>query len=174
MTPATREIWVNNMQTKQNLRQQLNEHGLRATPQRLIVLQILEEAERHLDAETISQIANIRDPNISLATVYRTLNALKDVDLVSQLYFARDHKREYYEKVDKAEHYHFTCLTCGKVIEMQTKRIKQAKEELTNEYGVSFSHTCMCFEGYCSDCAPKRNDFIHAPALDRLHDHELN
>ncbi|MBW8011200.1 MAG: transcriptional repressor [Chloroflexi bacterium] len=160
------------MQTKQYLRQQLNEHGLRATPQRLIVLQILEQAERHLDAETISQIANIHDPYISLATVYRTLNKLKDVDLVSQLYFARDHKREYYEKVDKAEHYHFTCLTCGKVIEMQTKRINQAKDELAGEHGVAFSHTCMCFEGYCPDCAPKRSDLIHTITSQHTLNHE--
>lgn len=170
--PATRKIWVKNMQTKQYLRRQLNEHGLRATPQRMIVMQILEEAERHLDAETISKIANIHDPNISLATVYRTLNALKEVELVSQLYFARDHKREYYEKVDKAEHYHFTCLSCGTVIEMQTTRINQAKEELAGEHGVAFSHTCMCFEGYCPECAPKRSDLIPNTELDKTYEHE--
>ncbi|MDH5505994.1 MAG: transcriptional repressor [Anaerolineae bacterium] len=144
------------LDTSKAIRQQLNEHGLRATPQRLLVLQILEEAEEHLDAESISQLAHARDPKISLATVYRTLNKLKDVNLVAQRYFARDHKREYYEKVAKKEHYHFTCMSCGEIIELHTPRIRQAKQELSQELGIMFSHACMCFEGYCAQCAQNR------------------
>ena len=88
--------------------------------------------------------------------MYRTLNKLKEVGLVEQRYFARDHKREYYEISRKEEHYHFTCLGCGKVIEVHTPRIAQAREELAAALGLEFTHACICFEGYCPDCAARR------------------
>jgi Fe2+ or Zn2+ uptake regulation protein len=122
----------------------------------MLVLQILEEAEEHLDAEAIYARARERDPNVSLATVYRTLSKLKEMGLVEQRYFARDHKREYYEATGKREHYHFTCLGCGKVIEVHTPRIAQARQELSEELGLVFTHACICFEGYCATCAAER------------------
>lgn len=134
-------------------RQRLGAEGVRITSQRLSVLQILEEAGEHLDAEAINTLARERGLRLSLATIYRTLNVLKELDLVEQRYFARDHKREYYEPADAPEHYHFTCLGCGRVVEVRTPRIRQAKEELSRESALVFTHTCVCFEGYCGDCA---------------------
>ncbi len=144
--------------TRQHIRRQLAQAGLRATPQRLLVLEILREADEHLDAEAIYERARRRDPRISLATVYRTLAKLKEVGLVEQRYFARDHKREYYEATGKAEHYHFTCLGCGKVIEVETPRIAQARAELSEALGLEFTHACICFEGYCAECAAQRRE----------------
>ncbi len=137
-------------------RARLKDEGLRVTPQRLLVLQVLQEAEEHLDAEAIHARAREHDPNVSLATVYRTLNKLKEMGLVEQRYFARDHKREYYEATGKEEHYHFTCLGCGEVIEVRTPRIAQARRELSEKLGLVFSHACICFEGYCPSCAAER------------------
>lgn len=140
------------------IRKQLAELGLRATPQRLLVLAILEDANEHLDAEGIFEEARKRDPRISLATVYRTLSKLKEVGMVEQRYFARDHKREYYETARKEEHYHFTCLGCGKVMELHTPRIAQARQELSEELGIEFTHACICFEGFCPECAARRRE----------------
>ncbi|NPA91414.1 MAG: transcriptional repressor [Chloroflexi bacterium] len=138
------------------IRRQLAEVGLRATPQRLLILAILEETDEHLDAEAIYERARQWDAQISLATVYRALAKLKEAGLVAQRYFARDHRREYYEAVSKGEHYHFTCLGCGKVIEVRTPRIAQARQELSEALGLEFTHACICFEGYCPECAAKR------------------
>ncbi len=135
-----------------SIRQMLRQRGLRATPQRLLVLQILEDVGEHLDAENIWLRGKDYDPSLSLATVYRTLHLLEENDLVSQRYFSRDHKKEYYE-LQKEEHYHFTCQRCGKVIEIHTPRIEQARQELAKELGLVFTHACICFEGYCSSCA---------------------
>ncbi len=146
------------MGTESDVRQRLATGGLRVTPQRLLVLQVLEESDEHLDAEAIYARAQQRDPNVSLATVYRTLNKLKELGLVEQRYFARDHKREYYEVAGRREHYHFTCLGCGRVIEVHTARIQQAKAEISRELGLVFTHACICFEGYCAECAAKRNN----------------
>lgn len=144
------------MQTAEETRERLEAEGLRITPQRLQVLQILDEAKEHLDAEAIYLRARERDPNLSLATVYRTLSKLKEMGLVEQRYFAREHRREYYEATGREEHYHFTCLGCGQVIEVCTPRIAQARHELTEQLGLVFAHACVCFEGYCAACAASR------------------
>ncbi|MBI3242003.1 MAG: transcriptional repressor [Chloroflexi bacterium] len=127
----------------------------RLTPQRALILSILRESDEHLDAEGICALAHRRHSGLNLATVYRTLAVLKEMGLVEQRYFARDHKREYYEAVGKREHYHFTCLGCGKVIEVETPRIRQAQRELGEALGLVFAHACVCFEGYCAECARK-------------------
>ena len=85
------------------INQILHEHGLRATRQRQLVLHILEESAVHLDAEAIWTRAKDFDPALSLATVYRSLSLLKEIDLVSQRYFSRAHKKEFYE-TQKEEH----------------------------------------------------------------------
>jgi Fe2+ or Zn2+ uptake regulation protein len=136
-----------------DLLESLHAAGRRLTPQRALVLDILQQADGHLDAEAIWQQARARDANLNLATVYRTLAVLKEMGLIEQRYFARDHKREFYEAVGKAEHYHFTCLRCGRVLELETPRIRQARAELEAVYGLRLAHACICFEGYCADCA---------------------
>jgi Fur family ferric uptake transcriptional regulator len=135
-------------------RDTLHSSGRRMTSKRALVLEILERSDAHLDAETIWQIARKRDPSLNLATVYRTLAVLKEIGLVEQRYFARAHKRELYETVRKPEHYHFTCLGCGQVIEFETARISQARHELKEDRNLHLTHTCVCFEGYCLTCEP--------------------
>jgi Fe2+ or Zn2+ uptake regulation protein len=141
------------MKTETNFANSLHASGRRLTPQRALILSLLNETDQHLDAEGLYAQARKRMPNLNLATVYRTLAVLKEMGLVEQRYFARDHKREYYEAVGKREHYHFTCLGCGQVLEVETPRIRQAQRELGEMLGVIFSHACVCFEGYCAECA---------------------
>ena len=137
------------------LEQSLHQSGRRLTSQRALILSVLEDSDEHLNAEGIYEHARKRQRSLNLATVYRTLTVLKEMGLVEQRYFARDHKREYFEAVGKREHYHFTCVNCGKVIEVETPRIQQARKELSAALGVQFTHACVCFEGYCETCARK-------------------
>lgn len=137
--------------------EKLHAAGHRLTAQRALVLKIIEESDEHLDAEGIWKRAGEMQAQIDLATVYRTLSVLKELGLVQQRYFAREHKREMFESALKPEHYHFKCLGCGEVVEFQTTRIQKARAELSAELGVSISHACVCFEGYCSQCL-RRSD----------------
>ena len=131
--------------------------GHRVTPQRQLVLEVVETSPEHLDAESIYQRVREKDSNVSLATVYRTLAVLKDMGLIEQSYLARNHAREYYEPVGAPEHHHFTCLGCRKVIEFQSQRVKQMRAELQRELGLDIAHACICLEGYCRSCAAKRS-----------------
>ena len=140
------------MTAQSNLDETLHATGRRLTAQRALVLKIIEESKDHLDVETIWQRANEIQTQLNLATVYRTLAVLKEMGFVQQRYFARDHKREVYESALKPEHFHFTCLGCGEIVEFETTRIQQARTELSEEVGVGITHACVCFEGYCSRC----------------------
>ena len=130
--------------------------GHRITPQRQLVLEVVETSRGHMDAEAIHERARAKDPAISLATVYRTLAVLKEMGLIEQRYVARDHAREHYEPVGAPEHYHFTCLGCHKVVEFQSARVGQMRAELQRELGLEISHACACLEGYCVECAAQR------------------
>ena len=140
------------MHTPNSLDEKLHSAGHRLTPQRALVMKIIEDSSEHLDAEAIWQQASEKRSKINLATVYRTLSVLKEMGLVQQRYFAREHKRELYEFAQKPEHFHFTCLRCGEVIEFETTRVQQARSELSEDLGMNITHGCVCFEGLCRTC----------------------
>lgn len=127
--------------------------GRRITSQRKIVLEVIESATQHLDAEAIFYKAREKDPAISLATVYRNLAVLKEIGLVDQSYTDPIHDREHYEPVGAPKHHHFTCLDCHRVIEFQNPGLIQLLDRLQEELGVQIARACMCLEGYCQDCA---------------------
>jgi len=91
---------------------------------------------------------------MGLATVYRTLQLLKEMELIDQHYVSRRHSREVYEPIGAEEHYHFSCLKCGKVIEFRSPLIDRARKQLAQEQGIHILHGCACFEGYCANCMP--------------------
>ncbi len=125
--------------------------GMRLTSQRLTILEVLDDSAAHLDAEGVYHQAKARDPNISLATVYRTLAALKQLGLVYQRHLTPDEQRGYYE-IASQQHYHFTCLRCGRVIEFDTPLITQLQQELADEMGVQVVQSRLYLEGYCALC----------------------
>ncbi len=136
----------------------LREGGRRITPQRQIVLEVIETSDVHLDAEAIYQRAKAKDARISLATVYRTLAVLKGMGLVEQRYIAPDHERELYEPIGAPEHYHLTCRDCGAAIEFQSRFVQRLRAELERELGVEVARACVCLDGYCPHCAAARRE----------------
>lgn len=125
--------------------------GMRLTSQRRTILEVLGESEKHLDAEGVYRQAKARDPNISLATVYRTLAALTQLGLIQQRHLIPDDQRGYYEIADW-QHFHFTCLRCGRVIEFDTPLITQIQQELADEMRVIVNRARLYLEGLCAVC----------------------
>jgi Fe2+ or Zn2+ uptake regulation protein len=136
--------------------------GRRLTSQRRLLLKVLAECEEHLDAEAIYDLAKEQDPNISLATVYRTLKVLKEAGIVEEQILDPEGQRRLYEMADKV-HYHFTCLGCGRVIEFESPLIEQASAELAAQFDLDVVQTRVHLDGYCADCQEK--DSIEEEAL---------
>lgn len=146
------------------LQNRLLSQGQRLTRQRRLILRILQEANGHLDASAVFEQAQTRDPRLSLATVYRTLQLLTDLGLVEQRFIRRDHVRKVYEPAGSGKHYYFTCLTCGKIIEFRSPLVDRARREVAAELGVTILRACACFEGYCPACK-KRESLSHAESI---------
>ncbi len=100
----------------EGLAQHLAHSGLRATPQREIVYQVLLERRDHPTADELFARVKAKMPTISLATVYNCLEALVQCDLVKQVNFEREPTR-YCSNL--TEHAHFIDTATGRIIDIE-------------------------------------------------------
>lgn len=128
----------------------LSSAGRRATSQRTLVLELIREANGHLDAPELYRLARERDPHISLSTVYRTLSMLKKMGLVNELHFDEEH--HHYEVKPPAEHFHLLCLGCGRVIEFESSLTGRLKATLAARHSFVITSTAIDLAGYCPEC----------------------
>ncbi len=127
--------------------------GLRLTAQRRVLVDVLEGAEKHLNAEEVYERARERDPSIHRATVYRTLNTLKKLRLVDELdlmHYAGD--RHFYEIRPKAFHIHLVCTTCGEVKEPGGPFWEDLQLRVLRETGFRTDSARLEMGGTCETC----------------------
>jgi Fur family transcriptional regulator, ferric uptake regulator len=134
-------------------REALRGEGYRMTKQRDTLLDVIEHAEGHLDADGIYDLARRRDPRISLSTVYRTLNLLKRHDLVDELHLSEEH-HHYEPKTGAPQHYHLVCVDCGSVQEVSGGVLDRLREELLRERGFRVTGVQLDVQGHCGSCPP--------------------
>jgi Fe2+ or Zn2+ uptake regulation protein len=132
--------------------------GRRLTSQRRLILEVLRNSDKHLDAEALHDRVKAHNPDISLATIYRTLAVLKEMGLVEEHRLGEEHC--HYEQVQDEPHYHFTCLGCGKVIEFDAPLVAQIKRELNEREGVQVTNAHLHLSGYCAQC---QTDSLYPP-----------
>jgi len=125
------------------------------TPQRKLLLNIIQEAQTHLDAKELYRRAIERDPGISLATVYRNLRLFKEQGLIEERRL--DETRRYYESKRPREHQHLVCRGCGHVIEFESPQIQKLIEEVERRNNFSVSKVELYLEGYCQECREGRD-----------------
>jgi Fur family ferric uptake transcriptional regulator len=127
--------------------------GVRITEQRRVIADLLEDAEDHLDADTVYRLASKRDPRIHRATVYRTLNRLKKLGLVDELDLMHvEGERHYYEIRPRSFHVHLVCLTCGRVDEPSGTFFEDLERRMLDEIGFRSEVARMEVGGRCTDC----------------------
>lgn len=114
------------------LQQKCSQAGLKMTGQRKVILQVLEEATDHPSVESVYERAKEIDDSISIATVYRTLSLLDEMDLVIRHEFQEGYSR--YE-VNWDHHHHLVDLETGKVIEFQNEELERLKHKIAEELG---------------------------------------
>ena len=107
--------------------------GLRLTEQRRIIAAVLEESDDHPDVEELYNSASMRDPRISLATVYRTVKLFEDWNLLEKHEFGDGRAR--YETTDREHHDHLIDINTGEVIEFVDKEIEALQERIAAKLG---------------------------------------
>jgi len=109
------------------------ERGLRMTDQRRIIAQVLSDAEDHPDAEELYRRASELDPNISLATVYRTVRLFADANIIETHDFRDGRAR--YETADADHHDHLIDVSSGEVIEFMDDEIEKLQHKIAEKLG---------------------------------------
>ena len=135
------------------LREALEGRGVRLTRQRRVLLEVMDQAERHLSADAILERAQKIDPNVHRVTVYRTLEMLKRLGLLDELDLLHiNGHRHYYESHGPRDHIHVACLRCGKVREVESDLYEQMKRQIERDTGVKITVTRTEIGGYCESC----------------------
>jgi Fe2+ or Zn2+ uptake regulation protein len=129
----------------------LRDAGLRATPQRVLVLEALSANAGHVTADTLMRWVSARLPGINLATVYRTLEALTAAGLVTQTDLGAG--AVHYELVGDAQHHHLVCQQCGALIEVPDAAFLPLFEQIKREFGFRPTSTHLAIFGVCPGCA---------------------
>jgi len=107
--------------------------GLRLTEQRRVIARVLEDSDDHPDVEELYTRASSQDPNISIATVYRTVKLLEEAGILDKLEFGDGRAR--YEDADRDHHDHLIDLTTGAVIEFVDPEIEALQEKIAEKLG---------------------------------------
>jgi Fur family ferric uptake transcriptional regulator len=139
----------------------LKKKGVRLTRQRQILLELIDQSGRHLDAEGLFQLAKARDPKLNRVTVYRTLKMLKQGGLVDELdlmHFTGD--AHFYETRLKQEHAHVICLRCGKVEEFFGEPLQRLKQRIEAHFGFQVVLARTEVGGFCSHCQALRRQEV--------------
>ena len=128
--------------------------GRAVTTQRSLLLELIRQAEGHLDADELYRRAREKEPRISLATVYRNLKLFKELGLIAESNLGDTHS--HYEIKRTTEHHHLVCLGCGQVIEFDSPLIAKAVAKTQREKGFDITSVQLKMEGYCPKCKMKK------------------
>ena len=105
----------------------LKAKGYRLTPQRMLVIEALHNAEDHISAQEIYKQLHSRYPYSNISTVYRTLELMEKLNLVTETDFGEGRVR--YHVAEKGHHHHLVCRRCGRIISGKCDECRN-KEEL--------------------------------------------
>lgn len=159
VTPAHRVSTgerINVEQESGHLQRELRARRIRLTRQRRVVVQVMESAARHMDANEILELAQQIDPAITRVTVYRTLDLLKRHGLIDELdlLHLRGH-RHYYESHGPRDHIHVACVGCGKVREVESPLYEELKQQISRDCGIEITVARTEIGGLCEECRAK-------------------
>ena len=123
------------------------------TTQRRLILELLREADGHMDAKELYRRASAKDKSISPATVYRSLNLFRELGLIDEIRLGN--VRCCYEIKQSTDHQHLVCQGCGKVIEFESPLVKKLTDTIRKKYGFKATKIELYLEGYCQKCENK-------------------
>lgn len=125
--------------------------GIKLTKQREAICQVFFAAVGHLSAEDILHKARALDPQVSLATVYRTLKILQENGLVTSHNF-QDDQALFEPRFDDEHHDHLICTECGKIVEFMNLEMEKLQLSIAKAHGFSITDHKMEIYGLCDIC----------------------
>ncbi len=130
----------------------LKEKGLKLTPQRRLILEIIHDSEGHLTAEEIIEYVQTRVPGVNKSTIYRTLELLEGLDCVFRSEISGRHV---YHHAEEGHHHHAVCRSCGKTIDCDEDLFSSIERTLESKFGFHADLHHMVIPGLCRNCQQK-------------------
>jgi len=129
--------------------QYLRNHNIRITQHIQTVVSIILANNTPIDAKTIHKRVITQEQLIDLSTIHRILDRLHKIELIESLYGERSN---FYELSSQflPHHHHFTCIECGKIIDIDICMINPIIESISN-VGTPLSHSFE-IKGICNNC----------------------
>ncbi len=130
---------------------QLSELGYRLTPQRVMIMSAIENSDDHISAEEIYTQVLAKYPYVNISTVYRTLELLKQLGLVTETDLGGGRVR--YHPAGKGHHHHLVCRECGAIIDLDETVLASLKDALLREYKFIADLRHLAIFGRCVNCS---------------------
>jgi Fur family peroxide stress response transcriptional regulator len=130
----------------------LRKQGYRVTPQRLSICKLILSSKDHPSAEQIYHEVKKTYPTISLATVYLTLDLLRNLGLVQELGFS-DRSSRY--DPNNSPHINIICPKCGKIYDYEAARVKKLWSQIVAETGLTPIRQRLDLYVLCDKCNKK-------------------
>lgn len=135
------------------IEEKLKENQYKLTPQRRAILDVLlTEQSKHLSTEEIYELIKEKNPNIGLATVYRTLQLFTDYDIIKKMDFGDGCYRYELSEEQKHQHHHLICIKCGKILEFDNDFLDELEKKIEKNNDFKIVDHIVKFLGYCSKC----------------------
>jgi Fur family ferric uptake transcriptional regulator len=144
-------------------RKRFRGQGYRITIPREVIMDVLSASESHLSAEDIYMKVHRMSPHIGLTTVYRTLDILTEMGMISKFDFGDGRSRyELIKDTREGHHHHLICTRCNRVIDYfdfineELEFIKRAEEGLSKKYDFEIRSHVIQFHGICGECRKRK------------------
>ena len=145
------------------LRTEFRSRGLRWTPQRRMVLEVLEQTEGHVTGGDIVERCRAVEPDTTPSTVYRTLRVLEELGVIGHAHGLDG--REEFHLAAHGEHGHLHCESCGRSWEISAAEADATIASFRESRGFAVDLGHLTVVGRCRDClANGRNDDVVSAA----------
>jgi Fe2+ or Zn2+ uptake regulation protein len=131
----------------------LSEEGLKLTPQRKLLLEILFHSQGHLSADEIFDEVKAAQPNVAFGTIYRNLSLLAEIGIVNQLNF-KDGRSRF--ELCMGHHHHLICLDCGNAIDVPECPFTRLMHETASANNFQIKEHNFEVFGYCEGCSKSK------------------
>lgn len=116
--------------------------------QRDALIEILQSTDSHPTAEWVYERMRESFPNVSLATVYRNLKHMIEIGMARELYTDNSSRFD----ANMAEHYHFVCKKCNKIVDIFPEEKNSEIEKIKN-MGFEIDRYDLSVYGLCKECS---------------------
>ncbi len=137
-------------------RSQLHARGMRWTPQRRMIVEVLLASRGHVTGTELVDRCRRLDPETTPSTVYRTLDALEEIGLIRHSHGADG--REEYHVLPAAEHGHLRCEACGATWEIEADEAARLTDALAKSRGFELNLSHLTIVGRCAGCGGRHDE----------------